>query len=63
VSPEAEGSKPALARAYRDSCAENGRSPLSTQRFNERLTNLLEVVEITVHGDRRWRGVRTRRAL
>jgi len=52
--------KPRLARAYREWCATNGRSPLSTARFNERLRALHpDLTEATVHGVRMWRGITT----
>jgi putative DNA primase/helicase len=53
--------KSALARAYRAWCAENGRAPLATHRFNDRLTQLVSVQPKTVQGTRYWRGLRLER--
>ena len=52
--------KPSLALAYKDWCAENDCRRLSTQRFNERLRELVPEKsrgEVTVHGSHLWDGI------
>jgi putative DNA primase/helicase len=53
--------KSELASSYRDWCTQNGRSPLATHRFNQRLGQIISVTEKTVQGTRYWQGVRLER--
>jgi putative DNA primase/helicase len=59
TAPDAQIAKPRLAAAYRAWCSVNGRAPLSTARFNERLRGLADLQEIAISGVRLWRGIRT----
>lgn len=56
--PDSRVGKSALPDAYRSWCTQNGRSPLSTQRFNRRLATLAPGLgERTVQGVRQWVGI------
>ena len=49
-----------LAAAYRVWCERNGRGALATHRFNDRLTDVVPIVERRVKGQRLWHGLRLR---